>query len=141
MIDSQPMLGPILVLVSWTFVMEAWLYACRIPAIFKYKIETPPEITKEELSSKIPRHLQWPADNYNHLMEQPTQFYAVALALNALGANDKMTVSLAWTYVGLRILHSLIQATVNQIPIRLQVFLMSSLTLLGLTGKAAVMLM
>lgn len=118
LLGSQPMLGPVVGLASWTFVMEAWMYAYRIPDMSKYNVDVKPGMSKEDMNSKIPRHRQYPADNYNHLMEQPTQFYAIALALNALGAQDKTTVSLAWTYVGLRIIHSLVHATSNVIMTR-----------------------
>ena len=112
------------------------MYTLRLPALSKYKVDTSPAMTTTSMNAKIPRHLQWPADNYNHLMEQPTQFYAVALALNQLGVDDGLTVKLAWTYVGLRVVHSLVQALTNTIMIRFQLFAASSLVLLGLTGKA-----
>lgn len=133
---SQPLLGPLVGLVSWTFAMEAWMYAYRIPDLSKYDVNTRPEMTKDDMNSKIPRHRQWPADNYNHLMEQPTQFYAVVLAMNQMGVKDDLSVRLAWTYVGLRVVHSLVQGTTNQIMTRFGIFLTSSAVLLGLTAKA-----
>ena len=117
--------------------MEAWMYALRIPALSKYKVDTSPEKIKESMAANVPPHVQYPADNYNHLMEQPTQFYAIALAMNQMGVTDGVTVKLAWTYVGLRVLHSLVQATKNPIMVRFQIFLASSLVLLGMTGMAA----
>jgi len=120
--------------------MEVWMYALRIPAISKYGVKIDPVATKEELNAKIPRRLQFPADNYNHLMEQPTQFYAVTLALAMLGDDSSLTFGLAWGYVGLRVVHSLVQATTNPILLRLQIFVSSSLVLLGLTARAAMMI-
>lgn len=76
----------------------------------------------------------------SHLMEQPTQYYATALTLAMLGANDSTTVGLAWTYTGLRVVHSLVQATVNHIPTRFGLFALSSFTLLGMTAKAVTLL-
>lgn len=140
-VGSQPLLGPVVGLVSWTFVMEAWMYALRLPALSKYKVDTSPSMTTADMNAKIPRHLQWPADNYNHLHEQPTLFYAMALALNQLGVQDGVTVKLAWTYVGLRVAHSLVQASKNPIMIRFQIFAASSLVLAGLTAKAALVIM
>ncbi|EMC97905.1 hypothetical protein BAUCODRAFT_120826 [Baudoinia panamericana UAMH 10762] len=134
---SQPLLGPLVGLVGWTFVMEGWMYLYRLPAMSKYNVDASPGMTKEHLNAKIPRHLQYPADNFNHLMEQPTQFYAIVLALNQLGVRDSLTVQLAWTYVGLRIVHSLVQSTTNHILIRFSIFLTSSAVLLGMTAQAA----
>ena len=56
---------------------------------------------------------QWKSHNYNHLMEQPTLFYAIALTLALMSFGARINYWLAWGYVGLRILHSIVQATVN----------------------------
>ena len=79
----------------------------------------------------------WKADNYNHLLEQPTLFYAVTLTLTVLGAADGTSVTLAWAYVGLRVVHSLVQATVNIILLRFAVFALASVVLAGLAIRAA----
>ena len=67
----------------------------------------------------IPPKAQWPADNYNHLMEQPTLFYAIALVLAMLGAGGGVNLMIAWAYVAFRIVHSIVQATFNRVIIRL----------------------
>lgn len=115
--------------------MEGWLYATRIPALSNAKLTS--SSTKEEMNAQIPAPARWKADNFNHLLEQPTQFYAVALTIALLGKNHEIDTKLAWTYVGLRVLHSLVQALGNNIPVRFSVFITSSVTLLGLTARAA----
>ncbi len=70
---------------------------------------------REAFNAQMPPHARWKADNYNHLLEQPTLFYAVTLTLAMLGAGDRINTTLAWSYVALRILHSLVQATTNVI--------------------------
>jgi len=134
---SQPLLGPLVALNLWTFGMEAWMYALRLPAMSKYGVTPHPGLTKAEINSKIPRHLQFPADNYDHLLGQPTQFYAVTVALALLSDDSPLSVRLAWGYVGLRVLHSLVQATRNPIMIRFQIFAASSVVLLAMTVRAA----
>lgn len=94
--------------------------------------------TRAELEKQIPRHRNWPAENFNHLHEQPTVFYAVALALTFLEASDGLTVTLAWAYVGVRVVHSLIQARTNIIMQRFGAFAVSGVILFGMTVKAAV---
>jgi hypothetical protein len=131
--------APVIALVLWTFVMWAWLYATRIPAIRKARIRLDPEQTKEAFNAQIPAQARWKADNYNHLLEQPTLFYAVTLTLAMLGADDQINVALAWSYVALRIVHSLVQATSNIILRRFWIFFASSLVLLALTLRAAVL--
>ncbi|PGH08712.1 hypothetical protein AJ79_05903 [Helicocarpus griseus UAMH5409] len=137
---TQPgVLGPVVALNLWTFVVEGWMYATRIPAMSKYKVTPDPNTVKEQMNTKIPPSIRWVADNYNHLMEQPTQFYAVALAIALLHERrgSKADVTLAWAYVGLRVLHSLIQCSSNKIMTRFSVFITSSAVLLGLTANAA----
>jgi len=136
---QSPILAPVMALVLWTFVMWAWLYATRIPAILKNKVAMPPEMTKDQLNAQIPASVRWKADNYNHLLEQPTLFYAVALVLAMLGAGDGFNLTLAWMYVAIRVAHSLVQATVNIIKVRFFVFNVSALVLLTLSIRAALL--
>jgi hypothetical protein len=134
---SSAILGPVIALVLWTLVMWAWLYATRIPAIVKNKLVLGPGTTKAELNAQLPAEVRWKADNYNHLMEQPTLFYAVALTLALAGAGDELDVALAWGYVALRVIHSLVQALVNIVMIRFAVFMAASVVLLALSIRAA----
>jgi hypothetical protein len=98
----SPILAPLIALVLWSFVMWAWLYATRIPAIVRNRIVLDPQRPAEEFRAQFPASVRWKADNYNHLMEQPTLFYAVTLALALLGAGAGLNLALAWLYVGLR---------------------------------------
>lgn len=134
----DPILGPVIALVIWTMVMWSWMYATRIPAIFKMKMRLDPNAPRGEQMNMLPPNVRWKADNYNHLFEQPTIFYATALVLALLGAGDGLNLVLAWTYVGLRVLHSLTQALFNKIEVRFAIFFISSLVLLPLIYNAAV---
>ncbi len=137
MLPAQAILQPVLALVLWTLVMWVWLYATRIPAIRRRRVPLTPTQTKEAFNAQLPAEVRWKADTYNHLLEQPTLFYAVALTLAVLGAGDATSVSLAWAYVGLRVVHSLVQATVNVILWRFAVFVLGSLVLAALALRAA----
>jgi hypothetical protein len=70
-------------------------------------------------------------------MEQPTIFYAIVFALILMGFDHRINVWLAWGYVGLRVAHSLVQATVNKVSVRFTLWLLSSFCLIGLTVHAA----
>jgi len=133
----SPILQPVVTLVLWSMVMWAWLYAARIPAMQRAKVALDPSLTTAEFSARLPPPVRWKADNYNHLMEQPTLFYAIALTLAAAGHGEGLNVMLAWGYVGLRVVHSLVQATTNAIMLRWAVFMIASLALLGLAISAA----
>jgi hypothetical protein len=131
------LLGPVIALVLWTFIMWAWLYATRIPAMVRLKVVYDPRRPVEEFQERLPPEVRWKADNYNHLMEQPTLFYAVALSLACLGMDGTLNASLAWAYVALRVVHSLVQVTLNIILLRFAVFMVASLVLLLLSLRAA----
>ncbi|WP_164001787.1 MAPEG family protein [Pyxidicoccus caerfyrddinensis] len=132
----SPILAPVVALVSWSMVMWAWMYATRLPAMFKARMKPDRYAPRGEQMSQLPAEVRWKADNYNHLMEQPTIFYAITLALALLGEGTGLNLMLAWSYVGLRVVHSLVQALINKIELRFALFVLSSLALLGLTIKA-----
>ena len=135
----EMMLAPVVALVAWSLVMMAWMYAVRFPAMRRKGISLKGRIGSKTgtLDGVVEDHVQWKAHNYNHLMEQPTVFYAVALALALMGRGDGTSLYLAWAYVGFRILHSLVQATTNVVLHRFVLFALASLALVGLTVHAA----
>jgi hypothetical protein len=133
----SPILTPLIALVLWSFVMWTWLYATRIPAILKNKIVFDPQRPADAFHAQLPASVRWKADNYNHLMEQPTLFYAVALTLALLDADAGLNTGLAWLYVALRIVHSLVQAIINVIMIRFAIFMAASIVLLAMSIRAA----
>ncbi|MEO1028637.1 MAG: MAPEG family protein [Pseudomonadota bacterium] len=132
-------LKPALALVLWTFVMWFWLYFTRIPAMQKAKIDPQQASspTVGDWKSKMPANVTSIADNYNHLHEQPVLFYALMAIAAISGGADMIAYYLAWGYVALRVVHSLIQATVNIVMIRFSVFSLASLVLMALGVKEA----
>lgn len=132
----SPILAPVMALVLWSFVMLGWLYAARIPAITKGRLVYDPNRPADEFHAQLPARVRWKGDNYIHIMEQPTVFYATALALAVAGAGDGLNVALAWAYVALRVVHSLIQVLINRVMVRFAVFTLSSLVLLALAIRA-----
>lgn len=136
---NNTILAPLAALVLWSFIMWAWLYATRIPAMIKGRIEYDPKLPAAQFHERLPPSVRWKADNYNHLMEQPTLFYAVVLALALLDAGAGFNTVLAWTYVGLRVVHSLVQALVNVVVWRFAIFMVASLVLLFLAIRLAML--
>ena len=128
------MITPVVALVAWSLVMLLWLYATRIPAMSKAKLK-PGQATKSNMEALPSANV---ANNYNHLMEQPTLFYALCFALQLLDQANDINIGLAWFYVVIRVIHSLVQATVNVIIIRFGIFILGSLVLIALTVHAAI---
>lgn len=138
----SPLLGPIVALVAWTLIIQIWLYATRLPAMRRAGISFKGRIGTRggALEGKIPDNVNWKAHNYNHLLEQPTIFYAIVIALILMGFDGHMNVYLAWAYVGFRIAHSLVQTTINVVFYRFLLFVGGSLCLLALTLHAVIFL-
>jgi hypothetical protein len=134
MLPNKAILRPIVALAVWTFVMWFWMYATRIPALIKAKLPLDRNAPRGEQMATLPANVRWKADNYNHLHEQPTVFFAVALVLALIdNSSGGIGVVLAWSYVGARVAHSLFQAINNQIKVRFALFVLSSMILLAMT--------
>jgi uncharacterized MAPEG superfamily protein len=136
---NSPILAPAAVLILWSIIMLVWLALTRLPAMSKAGIDlktAPPGGRGIDLEPVLPAKLNWISHNYTHLMEQPTLFYAVVGILAIAGAGSGINATLAWGYVGLRIVHSLWQALVNVTSIRFLLFLLSTICLLVLAINA-----
>jgi hypothetical protein len=131
------MIGPVVALVIWSLIVWIWMYATRLPAMARAGVRPEEGAFARELNVKMPPHARQAADNYNHLMEQPTIFYAICFALQFLGETTPINIGLAWGYVALRVVHSLVQNTFNSVPVRFFVFVASTLVLMALTLQAA----
>ena len=132
-------LTPVLVLIGWTILIWIWMYATRIPAMQAARIN--PDDARHPnsgWSAKVPATTRAIADNYNHLHEQPTIFYALMFYIVLTGGGDGTAAMIAWAYVGLRIVHSLVQILSPKVIVRFVVFVLASLSLLALFAKAII---
>jgi hypothetical protein len=135
----SPILAPVVALVAWTLIVMGWMAVARRRAFAQMGItfaNIPRGARGVNLDGQAPDEAQWPSHNYNHLMEQPTIFYAIALTLALMGMGSGINAWLAWGYVGFRVVHSIDQCTVNIVAIRFPLFLLASFCLLGLTVHA-----
>jgi hypothetical protein len=55
-----------------------------------------------------------------------------------MGQGNGLNGVLGWIYVGLRIIHSLVQATVNKVMLRFAIFVLSSLVLIMLVAHTVI---
>jgi len=134
--DPTAIIQPLIVLALWTTIVMVLMFAKRIPAMNKAGID--PQAGKHVKDITLPSKVAQFADNYNHLFEQPTLFYAVVLAIALLGHGDQLNVQLAWAFVFFRVLHSLIQITINIVMMRFLVFMLSWLVLAVLIIREAI---
>jgi len=140
---NSPILAPVVALIAWTLVVWAWMYATRLPAMRRAGIDGTRIIGTSGVSLRADMiaggeaKATWVADNYNHLHEQPTLFYALCFVLALIGQGSGFNFQIAWAYVALRVVHSLVQNTVNRVLVRFSVFVLASLCLFALTLHAA----
>jgi len=142
--NYSPILAPVVALVAWTLIVLLWMVTARGGAFRRMGVtlgNIPHGRRGADMDGQGEDKAQWKSHNYNHLMEQPTIFYAMALALALMGIGSGINYWLAWGYVGLRVVHSLIQCTVNVVRYRLAVFLLATLCLAGLTLNAGLKLL
>ena len=138
---SSPILLPVAVLVLWSLIMLGGLALTRLPTMKRLRMHPQKFPRTQDLGAALPAEVQWKADNYNHLMEQPTIFYAAALSLAMIGAGSGINLVLAWAYVGLRIVHSLVHATSNKVLVRFNLFLLSTAVLMALAVRLLINLL
>ena len=141
--EVSPILGPVVALVAWTLVVMVWMVVTRFGAMRRKGISLKGRVGSRtgSLEGVIEDSVNWKAHNYTHLVEQPTLFYAICLALALMGHGHHVNLWLAWAYVGLRVVHSLVQATVNIVLYRFVLWILSSLALIALTLHAAMHLL
>ncbi len=135
--ETTEFLKPVLALVLWTLVMWIWMYALRLPAFTKAGIKPDDARHPGTYSEKLPAHVRSAADNYNHLHEQPTIFYALMLFIALTGGADSTAQLVGWLYVGLRVLHSVVQIVIGKVALRFMVFTAGTLCLFFLAGREA----
>jgi hypothetical protein len=139
----MPILAPVVALAAWTMIIWIWMYATRLPAMSRAKLDAMGMVgstgrsLRDDLVAAGEERASWVADNYNHLLEQPVVFYAVTIVLAVVGAGHGLDLTLAWAYVGLRVVHSLVQILSNRVVVRFSVFALASLCLMALVVHAA----
>jgi hypothetical protein len=142
-IDAHPILLPAIALVIWTLIMAVWMVVARAGAFRQANLDLAKNVggLGKDLDGRLPPRALWPGHNHNHLHEQPTLFYAVILAMAVGGLWGQTDLWLAWAYVGLRIVHSLYQATVNVVSVRARIYLLFTLVLVALAVRALLALL
>ena len=131
------LIAPVVALVIWSLIVWVWMYATRLPAMQQAGVKPSEGAYARELNAKMPPYARRVADNYNHLMEQPTIFYALCFALQFIEQTHPVNIGLAWTYVALRVMHTLVQCLFNVVPLRFLLFVLSTIVLAMLAFHAA----
>ena len=116
--DQLALLTPVLVLIIWTFIIFLIMAFGRV----SFMNNPQDAADSKDYKNQLPTWVNRTADNYNHLFEQPVAFYAVTLTIALVNSFDSLIVQLAWAYVLIRIIHSLVQLTINIVLVRFFLF-------------------
>ena len=125
----KPMLLPLLAQVLLTFTVWFFLFARRIPEIMRKNID-PQDLRDRAQSHALLVESAAASNNLKNLFEMPVLFYAAILLSLVLLIQDMMLVTLAWGFVILRVAHSVIQCSYNNVNHRFAVYFISCLLLL-----------
>lgn len=132
----SPILGPVLAQVGITLVVLVWLLAKRVPAMSAARVH-PQKLQRKDpkIIDKMPLSTHFPADNFINLFEAPMLFIVLCFVVHLTAYNDTTIINMAWAYVFLRALHSIIQSTYNRVMHRFMVYLLSSFVLLAMFAR------
>ena len=128
-------LHPMLGMIALSGLLVAVLLASRLPPIIKYWGNLQFAEHSEDLRPRLPRPLRLITENYNHIFEQPTLFFATCSYIYMTSQTDSLNVAFAWAYVSLRMLHTITQITVNNVTLRVAFFATSSVCLIAMITR------
>ena len=112
------LLTPVFTLILWTFAITAIMAYGRV----RFTKDPQDAAHTRDLKGMMPAWVERTADNYNHLFEQPVAFYVVTLSIALMNNIEPLMVQLAWGFVFVRIIHSLVQLTINIVLLRFAIF-------------------
>ena len=125
----KPILLPLFAMAFLTFVVWAYMYVTRISEMRRKKIN-PQRLDTRKQGQALLTDSAVAADNLKNLFEMPVLFYTAILLSMILMIQDQFLVQLAWSYVALRAIHSVVHCTYNRVMHRFTAYLISCLMLL-----------
>ncbi len=92
--------------------------------------------TRGQVYPKLTGAAVYSSDNFNNLLEVPVIFYVLVGVLFLGGMVDALYVQLAWVFCIFRYLHSLVHCTYNKVMHRFLVYLVSTIAVWVMLGRA-----
>ncbi len=129
--NQTEILYPVFAMVGLTFVVWIHMYVVRLGGMARHNIQ--PDEMKDK--SKLPLSVATSGDNFNNILELPVLFYVAAICLYITDRADAVHLALAWSFVALRAVHSLIHCTYNKVLHRFLVYLSGAICLWTIWGR------
>lgn len=133
---NHSILEPALAMVVLTFVVWSVMYVLRLGYITAKKLDVQSLSSPEKMSAALPEHVNNAANNLKNLFEVPVLFYVVCFYIAVVGTSSQTLVTLAWAYVSLRALHSLVHCSVNIVKLRFTFYFASCVVLITMLSMA-----
>jgi len=127
-------LFPLLFLVALTAAVWLWMYITRVPEIRRRRLRLQ-DLASAGAANEALKEVAGPSDNLINLFEIPVLFYVLVILLYVTAATDTGYLLAAWGFVLLRVLHSLIHSSYNQVMHRFPVYVLSTLVLWGMWAR------
>lgn len=136
---SNLLVQPTIALMLLTMLVWLYMYYLRITYTLKNKIDAQDLASPEQCNALLPEFVNQASNNFKNLFEAPVLFYVVCILVTLFDHVDTMFVYLAWAYVFLRIIHSLIHCTINNVMARFLAYFTSSVVLWIMVFKLTVL--
>jgi hypothetical protein len=140
-VSQQAILGPVLAMMALTFVVWVYMYIRRISFITRTRLSPGELAIPGTLARVSPALVANPADNFRNLFEIPVLFYALTPWLAISNRVDATYLHAAWVFVAFRVLHSAVHCSVNIVMLRFYLYLVSTLAVWFMVGRAALQLL
>jgi hypothetical protein len=127
---------PVFAMLLLTLIVWVYMYARRIPFITQNDFG-PDELSPMEFARLSPPGVSNPSDNFKNLFEIPVLFYVLAGYLYVTNLVDTTYLVASWVFVAFRFMHSAVQCTVNIVMLRFCLYLISTLSIWFIAGRAA----
>jgi hypothetical protein len=128
--DQTTVFLPVAVLALWT------LFVLLLVPIRRFAAASEKKVTAEDFrfgeSANVPGDVAIANRAWMNLLEAPLLFYTASIIFFVTAGVEQPVLILGWTYVGLRIIHTLIHVTYNKVFHRLTAFALSNVVLVML---------
>ena len=124
----KPMLLPMIAMVGLTVVVWAYMYITRISEMSRKNID-PQQLDTHANALALLTDSSGPSNNLRNLFEMPVLFYLAVTLTLVLLIQDTLLIALSWAYVVLRVVHSYIHCTYNNVLHRFTIYVASCVVL------------
>ena len=135
---ATAILWPAVAMASLTFLVWVRLYHLRLGEMARKRIDAQALASAAD-SARLLLDTR-ASDNFRNLFELPVLFYAGVLLAAQLSVSDSASLTLAWAFVGLRVVHSVVHCTFNHVMTRFIAYALATLVLIAFWVRLAIAL-